>query len=243
LYVIYIKFMVKSAIILAGGKGERLRPYTNDRPKVMVEVAGKPILAWQIEWLKAHGITKFILTVSYMHEVVQEYFGDGSKFGIEVDYSIEETPLGRGGGIKKAFQSPLIAGEDNVVVCNGDIITKLNLTNMINNHLDKKALVSLLLVPYISRWGVVKVDEQNQITGFEEKPKLPYWINGGIYLFNKEVEPMLPEMGDHEKETFPKIPKEKFLGFKDEGFWRAVDVVKDKSEAESFLETGKVEFS
>ena len=129
--------MVKSAIILAGGKGERLRPYTNDRPKVMVEVAGKPILAWQIEWLKAHGITKFILTVSYMHEVVQEYFGDGSKFGIEVDYSIEETPLGRGGGIKKAFQSPLIAGEDNVVVCNGDIITKLNLTNMINNHLDK----------------------------------------------------------------------------------------------------------
>ncbi|EKD85129.1 MAG: nucleotidyl transferase [uncultured bacterium] len=235
--------MVKSAIILAGGKGERLRPYTNDRPKVMVEVAGKPILAWQIEWLKAHGITKFILTVSYMHEVVQEYFGDGSKFGIEVDYSIEETPLGRGGGIKKAFQSPLIAGEDNVVVCNGDIITKLNLTNMINNHLDKKALVSLLLVPYISRWGVVKVDEQNQITGFEEKPKLPYWINGGIYLFNKEVEPMLPEMGDHEKETFPKIPKEKFLGFKDEGFWRAVDVVKDKSEAESFLETGKVEFS
>lgn len=228
---------------MAGGKGERLRPYTNDRPKVMVELAGKPILAWQIEWLKSFGITKFVLTVSYMYEVVQKYFGDGSKFGIEVDYSIEETPLGRGGGIKKAFKSSLISGENDVVVCNGDIITKLNLMDMINTHLGDKALVSLLLVPYISRWGVVKVDEENHIMGFEEKPKLPYWINGGVYIFSRDIEPLLPKVGDHEKETFPKIPKEKFLGFKDEGFWRAVDVVKDKSEAEEFLITGKREFS
>ena len=236
--------MVKSAIILAGGKGERLRPYTNDRPKVMVEIAGKPILAWQIEWLKSFGITKFVLTVSYKHEVVEDYFGDGSKFGIEIDYSIEETPLGRGGGIKKAFQSQLLAGQSDVVVCNGDIITKLDLSRMIDEHLKQKVLVTLLLVPYISRWGVVKVDEQNNhISGFEEKPKLPYWINGGIYLFNREVEPMLPEKGDHEKETFPKIPKEKFLGFKDEGFWRAVDVVKDKSEAEEFLKLDREDFS
>ena len=236
--------MVKSAIILAGGKVERLRPYTNDRPKVMVEIAGKPILAWQIEWLKSFGITKFVLTVSYKHEVVEDYFGDGSKFGIEIDYSIEETPLGRGGGIKKAFQSQLLAGQSDVVVCNGDIITKLDLSRMIDEHLKQKVLVTLLLVPYISRWGVVKVDEQNNhISGFEEKPKLPYWINGGIYLFNREVEPMLPEKGDHEKETFPKIPKEKFLGFKDEGFWRAVDVVKDKSEAEEFLKLDREDFS
>ncbi len=235
--------MVKTAIILAGGKGERLRPYTNDRPKVMVEVAGKPILAWQIEWLKSFGITKFVLTVSYKYEVVQDYFGDGSKFGIEVDYSIEDSPLGRGGGIKKAFSSALVAGEEDVVVCNGDIITKLNLKDMIDAHLNQKAQVTLLLVPYISRWGVVEVDEQSHIIGFEEKPKLPYWINGGIYLFNKNIEPMLPQVGDHEKETFPKIPKEKFLGFKDEGFWRAVDVVKDKSEAEAFLATGKKEFT
>ncbi len=235
--------MVNCAIILAGGKGERLRPYTNDRPKVMVELDGKPILAWQIEWLKSYGITKFVLTVSYKHEVVQEYFGDGSKFGIEVEYSIEETPLGRGGGIKKAFSSSLIKDAQDIVVCNGDIITKLDLSKMIDEHISQKALVTLLLVPYISRWGVVKVSQDNHITGFEEKPKLPYWINGGIYIFNREVEALLPEMGDHEKETFPKISKEKFLGFKDEGFWRAVDVVKDKSEAEEFLTSGKKDFS
>ena len=235
--------MINSAIILAGGKGERLRPYTNDRPKVMVELDGKPILAWQIEWLKSNGITKFVLTVSYKHEVVQNYFGNGSKFGIEVDYSVEETPLGRGGGIKKAFKSPLISDETDVVVCNGDIITKLDLSKMIDEHINQKVMVTLLLVPYLSRWGVVKIDEGNHVIGFEEKPKLPFWINGGIYIFNREIEPLLPEIGDHEEETFTKIPREKFLGFKDEGFWRAVDVVKDKSEAEEFLASGKKDFS
>ncbi|RJP46529.1 MAG: nucleotidyltransferase family protein [Armatimonadetes bacterium] len=229
---------VKQAIILAGGKGERLRPFTNDRPKVMVEVAGKPILYWQIEWLKSHGIKQFILTVSYKYEVIQKFLGDGSRFGIEIDYSIEETPLGRGGAIKQAFQSSLLKDTEDVVVTNGDIITKFNLTRMIEQHREHDALISLLTVPYLSRWGVVKIDESEHVVGFEEKPRLPYWINGGIYVFNRSVEPLLPKVGDHESETFPKIENQKFLAFKDEGFWRAVDVVKDKSEAEQFLEEG-----
>ncbi len=231
--------MINSAIILAGGKGERLRPYTNDRPKVMVELAGKPILAWQIDWLKSHGINKFVITVSYKHEVVEQYFGDGSKFGIEIDYSVEESPLGRGGGIKKAFSSKLLKGEEDIIVTNGDIISKADLTKMMALHQKENALITILLIPYLSRWGVVKVDD-GHVSGFEEKPKLPYWINGGIYIFNRQVEPLLPETGDHERETFPKVPKERFLAFKDEGFWRAVDVVKDKSEAQQFLETGTV---
>lgn len=227
---------VTTAIILAGGKGERLRPLTNNRPKVMIEVAGKPILVWQMEWLKSHGITNFVLTVSYKYEVIQEYIGDGSKFGIKVDYSIEASPLGRGGAIKKGFQSDLAKNEQDVVITNGDIITKLDLSKMIEYHQSRNSLVTILAVPYLSRWGIVKLDEEDHVLGFEEKPRLPYWINGGIYVFNKDVKPLLPEVGDHETETFPKIPKEKFLAFKDEGFWRAVDVVKDKSEAEQFLD-------
>lgn len=233
---------IDTAIILAGGKGERLRPLTNDRPKVMVEVAGKPILAWQIEWLKSFGINKFVLTVSYKYEVIQDFLGDGSKIDIKVDYSIEETPLGRGGAIKKGFKNPLTSGADDVAVANGDIITKMDLSKLMDSHLEKQAIATMLVVPYISRWGIVKIDDDNRVLGFEEKPKLPYWINGGIYVFNKKIETLLPEVGDHEIETFPKIPKEKFLSFKDEGFWRAVDVIKDKSEAENFLETGKQDF-
>lgn len=235
--------MINSAIILAGGKGERLRPLTNDRPKVMVEVAGKPILYWQIEWMKAHGIKKFVITVSYLHEVIEGYFKDGKEFGVEIAYSFEETPLGRGGAIKQAFAQDLIKDDSDVIVTNGDIITKFDLSKMIETHEAEKPLVTLLLVPYLSRWGVAKVDDDNHISGFEEKPRLPYWINGGIYVFSREVEPVLPKVGDHEQETFPKIEKERFLGYKDESFWRAVDVIKDRSEAEAFLETGKEKFS
>ncbi len=235
--------MVNCAIILAGGKGERLRPYTNDRPKVMVELSGKPILLWQIEWLKSFGITKFVLTVSYKYEVVQEYFGDGSKFGVEIDYSIEETPLGRGGGIKKAFKSKLLEEAENVIVTNGDIITKLDVSKIIEFHESHNALVTQLVIPYLSRWGVVELDNGDHVIGYREKPKLPYWINGGIYIFNREIEPKLPDKGDHEYETFPHLDKARYFGFKDEGFWRAVDVVKDKSEAEEFLSAGKTDFS
>lgn len=227
--------MVNCAIILAGGKGERLRPFTNDRPKVMVELSGKPILLWQIEWLKSHGILKFVITASYKYEVIQKYFGNGSKFGVEIEYSIEETPLGRGGAIKKALKSKILEGEKNVIATNGDIITRMNLEAMIKLHEEGNGLVTMLLVPYISRWGLVKTDEQDHVVGFDEKPKLPYWINGGVYILSREIEPLLPEKGDHETETFPKIEKKRFLAHKYEGFWRAVDVVKDKFEAEQFL--------
>jgi NDP-sugar pyrophosphorylase family protein len=227
---------MQSAIILAGGKGERLRPLTNDRPKVMVELDSKPILLWQIEWLKSHGVTQFVLAVSYKYEVIQDYFGDGSKFDVSIDYSIEETPLGRGGGIKKAFKSELLKGEEDILVANGDIITKFNVSKMIDLHKLKGALVTDLVVPYLSRWGIVELDGE-YILGFQEKPKLPYWINGGIYIFSRKVESLLPENGDHETETFPKLSREQFIAFKDEGFWRAVDVIKDKTEAEEFLRT------
>ncbi len=233
--------MVAVAIILAGGKGERLRPLTNDRPKTMVEVAGKPMTLWQIEWLKKFGVKKFILTLSYKAEVVQEYFGDGSKFGIEIDYSVEETPLGRGGAIKQAFKSRLAEKEDNLLVLNGDIMfPELDVEDLAEFHESKNGLVTDLLAPFISPWGIVDVDDEDHILGFKEKPKLPYWINGGIYIFNKEIVNLLPDVGDHEYETFPKIEKERFLGYKYEGFWKAVDMIKDKTEAEHFLTTGQI---
>lgn len=235
--------MIDTAIILAGGKGERLRPLTNDRPKVMVEVAGKPIIEHQIDWLKQYGITKFIVAVSYKYEVIQDYLGDGSKLGVQIDYSVEETPLGRGGGIKKAMQSDLAKDAEAVVVANGDIITKVDISEMIKIHLDQNAIATLLLIPYVSRYGLAKLDADDHILGFEEKPRLPYWVNGGIYVFSNELTPMLPDEGDHEILTFPKIDKKRFIGFKAESFWRAVDVIKDRNEAEQFLDTGKTDFS
>ena len=110
------------ALILAGGKGERLRPLTDTLPKPMVPVGGKPILAHQVEWLQAIGVTDVVFLAGYRWEVIRDHFGDGRKFGIQAHYSIEDSPLGRGGAIRKGF--PLVPETDrSVMVLNGDVIT------------------------------------------------------------------------------------------------------------------------
>lgn len=223
--------MVKSAIILAGGKGERLRPYTNDRPKPMVEVAGRPILAYQLEQLKKAGIEEVVFACSYQREALQKHLGSGKKYGVKALFSIEETPLGRGGGIKRAM-SKLPKDWTDVLVLNGDNLWKLDLKGMIEKHKEKGAIATIAVVPLRSPYGVVEFNESDEILGFSEKPLLPHWINPGIYIFSKEIEPLLPDEGDHEIETFPKLPSERFIVFKSTDYWRGVDTVKDLTEAE-----------
>src|SRR3989344_8666633 len=138
--------MVNCAIILAGGKGERLRPYTNDRPKPMVEVAGRPILAYQLEQLKKAGIEEVVFACSYQREALQKHLDSGEKYGIKALFSIEETPLGRGGGIKKAMQM-LPSGWQDVVVANGDNLWKLDLLGLIEKHKERRAIATIVVVP------------------------------------------------------------------------------------------------
>ena len=222
--------MVNCAIILAGGKGERLRPYTNDRPKPMVEVAGRPILAYQLEQLKKAGIEEVVFACSYQREALQKHLDSGEKYGIKALFSVEETPLGRGGGIKKAMQ--MLKDAEDVVITNGDNLWKLDLAGLMKKHLERKAIATIVVVPLRSPYGIVEFNDQDEILGFKEKPILPHWINAGIYIFSKEIEPLLPDEGDHEIETFPKLPSERFLVFKSTDYWRGVDTVKDLTEAE-----------
>lgn len=222
--------MVKSAIILAGGKGERLRPYTNDRPKPMVEIGGKPILAYQLSQLKKAGIEKVVFACSYRREALQKHLDSGSKYGIKALFSVEETPLGRGGGIKKAMQ--MLSSFEDVVITNGDNLWKLDLAGLIKKHQERKAIASIVVVPLKSPYGIVEFNEKDEILGFKEKPILPHWVNAGIYVFSSQIQPLLPDEGDHEIETFPKLPTERFLVFKSTDYWRGVDTVKDLTEAE-----------
>ncbi|MDO8618756.1 MAG: nucleotidyltransferase family protein [Candidatus Daviesbacteria bacterium] len=222
---------VTSAIILAGGKGERLRPYTNDRPKPMVEIAGKPILSYQLTQMTKAGIKKVVFACSYHREVLQEHFKAGNAYGIEADFSIEETPLGRGGGIKKAMQQ-LDPDWEYVLIANGDNLWKLDLEALMQKHIERKAIATIVVVPLKSPYGIVEFNDKDEIQGFKEKPILPHWVNAGIYIFSREIEPLLPDEGDHELETFPKLDSEKFLVFKSTDYWRGVDTVKDLTEAE-----------
>jgi NDP-sugar pyrophosphorylase family protein len=219
------------ALIIAGGEGERLRPLTNDRPKNMVPVAGRPIVEHQLEWLRANGVTDVVFLCGYKADVLEEHIGDGSRFGVRALYSLEGEPLGRGGALRQG--SELIpTSESEVIACNGDILTDQPLASLIEYHRANNATATVMLAPLRSPYGIVDVDDAGRISSFREKPVLPYWINAGIYVLARELFRMLPEKGDHETTTFPQLADTgRLYGFKSEAYWRPVDSMKDLAEA------------
>lgn len=223
------------ALIIAGGEGERLRPLTTDRPKPMVPVAGRPILEHQIEWLHREGVTNVVLLCGYRSEVIREHFGDGSRFGVRIEYSIEEEPLGRGGALRKG--SALLPPAEHVVIAsNGDILTDQPLPPILRRHRDRQATATVMLTPLHSPYGVARVARDSRIESFDEKPILPYWINAGVYVLSREFFDLLPDRGDHEDSTFPQLSRRgKLYGFKSKAYWRAVDSFKDLTDAEREL--------
>lgn len=217
------------AIVLCGGKGERLRPYTNNRPKGMVLVNDKPLLEFHLEWLKKNGVTEVTFACGYLHEVIEDHFKDGSSFGVKANYSIEDEPLGRGGALKKAWK--LSDSTDPIFVTNGDIYSEINLSNVYSVHKQKNVKVSMCLFPFRCQYGVVYFDGDSYIEKFEEKPILPYWINGGIYVLDPSIKDDLPDKGDHETTVFPDLAsKKKMYAYKSSDYWKGVDTVKDLTE-------------
>jgi NDP-sugar pyrophosphorylase family protein len=222
------------AIILAGGKGERLRPLTDNRPKGMVEVGGRPILAYQVAWLKYHGIEEITISCGYLAGVIQDYFQRGERFGVQIHYAVEEVPLGRGGGFRLAMNG--FETNEPVVGTNGDNITNLNLRDLIETHQRAGVMATDVLSPLQSPYGIVDLDARNRIVAFREKPELPYWLNAGIYVFDPAIRDLLPERGDHEDTTFPALVAERrLLGYPTHAFWRTADTVKDLTELEREL--------
>jgi len=226
------------AIVLAGGRGERLRPFTADRPKAMVEIHGTPLLAYQLRWLRGQGVTAVVIACGYRHEVIRDFFGDGGGWDLRISYSVEEEPLGRGGALKQAMHS-LPADRDLCLATNGDIITDLALAPVVEQHRRDGVPATVVVTPFRSPYGIVEVDARNRVTGFREKPELPYWVNAGIYVFSREVLPLLPDRGDHEDTTFPQLAAQGRLGaYCSRAFWRGVDTAKDLMEVARALEEG-----
>lgn len=224
------------AIILAGGKGARLRPYTEDRPKPMVEVLGVPILAYQMHWLQTQGVDDVVIACGYRHEVIRDYFGGGEKWGMTIRYSVEAEPLGRGGAIRQAF-GLFSDPSEWIIATNGDIITNLRLDKVLAHHRDHDALATVVLTPYVSTYGLVEVNADDRVIAFIEKPTLPYWINAGIYVLSRDVIGLFPDTGDHEATIFPRLAEQRRLGaYKSRDYWRAVDTIKDLTEVSRELE-------
>jgi NDP-sugar pyrophosphorylase family protein len=228
------------ALVLAGGKGERLRPLTADRPKPMVPVNDKPILQHHLEWLAGNGVSDVVLLCGYMHEAIEAYFGDGERLGLRIRYSVEDSPLGRGGAFKRGFQQ-VPAGETTVIGTNGDNIVEQPLAPLLRRHRRSQtgrqhAVATVMLAPLRSPYGVVRLSRGSRVLGFEEKPLLPYWVNAGVYALEREFFAMLPDVGDHETTVFPELAsKGRLFGFRSDAYWKPIDTVKDVTEAAAHL--------
>lgn len=222
--------MVNCAIILAGGKGERLRPLTDKVPKPMIDILGRPLVEYQVLWLKSQGIKYIVFSCGYKSEVIREYFKDGSKFGLQIEYAVEDEPLGRGGAFKNALKI-LPKDQDVIYGSNGDEVIVEQLTPFFNFHKKNNALATILLQRLVSSSGIVDIEENGRVTAFREKPELPHWINAGVYILERECIAMFPDVGDHETEVFPNLTKEgRLFGYKPTGFRGTVNTIKEMNE-------------
>lgn len=220
------------AVILAGGFGKRLRPLTNRIPKPMIKINGKPIIGWQIEWLKKNGVSEIIVSVGYKKEHIINYLKDGKHLSIDIRYVSEDKPLGTGGGLKNVKDS---INNEWFYVINGDILTNIDLSNMKEN---KGLIGCIAVVPLQSPFGIVSINEEDSIVNFVEKPRIDgYWVNAGIYYFNRKIFSYLPDVGNIEYHTFPSLAKEgmlKAVKYRDV-YWRSIDSLKDIEEASNEL--------
>ncbi|MFG2895152.1 sugar phosphate nucleotidyltransferase [Streptomyces sp. NPDC048248] len=200
------------AILLVGGKGTRLRPLTVHTPKPMVPAAGVPFLTHQLARARAAGVEHIVLATSYLAEVFEPYFGDGSSLGLHLEYVTEEEPLGTGGAIRNVASRLHSAPGDPVLIFNGDILTGLDIEALVDTHRTTGADVSLHLtrVEDPRAFGLVPTDDTGRVTAFLEKPQTPEeivtdQINAGAYVFNRSVIDTIPadRPVSVERETFP----------------------------------------
>ncbi len=215
------------AVILAGGKGERLMPLTKDTPKPMLKIADKPILQYQIEWFKKHGIKEIILCTQYLKDKIIDYFGSGEKFGVKISYPEEKKPLGTAGAVKNAEK--LI--NDNFVVMYGDNLTNLDLTSLIDYHNKKKGIATIALHKKESKSSLVILNKDKQIIMFKERPteeeiakhSKQNFVNSGIYILNKDILDKIPSGEcDFGKDIFPALleKNEKIYGYPITDYYR-----------------------
>jgi NDP-sugar pyrophosphorylase family protein len=179
---------IKQAVILAGGEGRRLLPYTRVLPKPLWPVGDAPIVETLLRQLARAGIREAIMAVGYQADLIKTIIGDGRQFGLKVRYSLEKKPLGTAGPLKK------IAGlDENFLVLNGDLLTNLSFQDFIRVHLKKKVPASVAVYRRSVRvdFGVV-ADKENKIIDYREKPILKYSVSMGIYAFRREILKLIP---------------------------------------------------
>jgi len=215
-------------------------PTTDSQPGPMIEVAGRPVLEYQLNWLREQGIRRVVLSCGYLQKRVQGYFGNGDALGLGIEYAVERDFLVHGGGMRQALALlDATPASGPVLVMNGHSITNLDLEPVMRTHQEMGALATLVLVRYRSSQGIVDVDPEGRIRRFHGKPLLPYWVSSGIYLLERSAYRLLPDIGYVETETFPGLAEGgKLASFKFRGYWRPIDSLEDAAEATQEVMSG-----
>ncbi|CAM3946512.1 sugar phosphate nucleotidyltransferase [Corynebacterium belfantii] len=231
------------AVILVGGKGTRLRPLTVSIPKPMLPTAGVPFLSHLLARIKAAGITHVVLGTSFKAEVFEDYFGDGADLGLEIEYVVEDKPLGTGGGIRNVYDK---LRANTVMVFNGDVLGGTDLGGILDAHHAKNAdlTMHLVRVPDPRAFGCVPTDAEGRVSAFLEKTEDPPTdqINAGCYVFRRELIGEIPadRVVSVERETFPRLLEEgrRVFGYVDNAYWRDMGTPSDFVRGSSDLVRG-----
>ena len=209
------------AVVLAGGKGTRLAPYTSILPKPLMPIGDMPILEIILQQMKKAGITEVILTVGHLAELLRAFFNDGERFGLKIEYSVEEIPLGTAGPLSLVAPS---LGE-TFIVANGDVLTTLDLRDLVSTHRQSGAIATIASHARLVKinLGVLQVDGSNELTGYIEKPTFDYIVSMGIYVFEPEVLGYIPY---NNYLDFPELVLnligngERVMSYRFDGYWQ-----------------------
>jgi mannose-1-phosphate guanylyltransferase/phosphomannomutase len=235
------------AVVMAGGEGSRLRPLTLRRPKPMVPVVDKPCMAHILDLLKKHGVDEVVVTLQYMAENIQEYFGDGSSLGLTIHYSVEESPLGTAGSVKQAEKWL----DDTFLLISGDAVCDFDLTKAVEYHREKGSMATLVLkrMPNPLEYGVVIIDDEGHIKQFQEKPS---WgevfsdtVTTGIYVLDPKVLSYFKagKVFDFSMNLFPMMLKkgDPMYGYVADGYWCDIGSIPDYMRSTGDLLAGQVD--
>jgi len=225
------------AVVLAGGKGTRLAPYTNILPKPLMPIGNMPILEVMIRQMKHAGFEEVILTVGHLAELLQAFFNNGNRYGLKIRYSFEDKPLGTAGPLA------LVGGlTDTFLVCNGDVLTNLDLKDLLRFHDEKNGIATIAMHhrQVNVNLGVIQCNSNNEITGYLEKPSLEYMVSMGIYIFEPAV---LNYIQPNTYLDFPDLVHkllsagEKVFGFPFDGYWQDLGNPDDYQQAQQDFES------
>jgi NDP-sugar pyrophosphorylase family protein len=220
------------AIVLAGGKAERLGDASGGRPKSLVAVAGRPLLAWQIGRLARAGVERVIVSCLGGQEAEFEQDLDGLQ--VELVCAGEPERLGRGGGIRYAAGFRRETGD--VLAMNGDELVDVDFGALLERHRSTGAAATVTVAQPPSQFGQVDLGDDDVVTGFHEVSRVPYWVNCGIYVLSEEALARFPEKGDHETTAFPELAREgRLRAFRHTGMWLTVNTPKELRRADAYV--------